>query len=74
MNLNKTVSKVWRCTPSAHTLNIPRWVEKKYLQSICTGIALTGGCVNCHNSHPNSPTKDFVLDDVMGSILVSLKD
>lgn len=74
MNLNKTVSNGWRCTPSAHTLNLPGgWVEKKYFQSICTGIALTGGCVNCHNSYPNSPKKDFVFDDVMESTLVKLR-
>ncbi|MBT3367218.1 MAG: DUF3365 domain-containing protein [Nitrospina sp.] len=47
--------------------------RKKYFQAIYPDIAVTRGCVNCHNGHPNSPKKDFVLDDVMGGILVSFR-
>jgi len=43
---------------------------KAYFQAIYPDIAVTRGCVNCHNGHPNSPKKDFALDDVMGGILV----
>lgn len=45
--------------------------RKKYFQAIYPDVAVTRGCVNCHNGHPDSPKKDFVLDDVMGGILVS---
>jgi hypothetical protein len=47
--------------------------RKKYFQAIYPDIALTRGCGNCHNGHPNSSKKDFALDDVMGGILVSFQ-
>lgn len=47
--------------------------RKTYFQAIYPDIAVTRGCVNCHNGHPNSPKKDFALDDVMGGILVSFQ-
>lgn len=30
-------------------------------------IASAPACVSCHNEHPNSPRKDWKLDDVMGA-------
>ncbi len=47
--------------------------RKQYFQAIYPDIAVTRGCINCHNNHPRSPKKDFVLDDVMGGILVSFQ-
>jgi hypothetical protein len=47
--------------------------QKYYFQAIYPDIAITRGCVNCHNGHPGSPKKDFMLDDVMGGILVSFR-
>ena len=52
-------------------IQITKVGRKKYFQTIYPDIAVTRGCVNCHNGHPDSPKKDFVLDDVMGGILVS---
>ena len=52
-------------------IQITKVGRKKYFQAIYPDIAVTRGCVNCHNGHPGSPKKDFVLDDVMGGILVS---
>ena len=31
------------------------------------------GCVNCHNSHPDTPKADWKLDDVRGVLEVALK-
>jgi hypothetical protein len=45
--------------------------RKTYFQVIYPDIAVTRRCVNCHNGHPNSPKKNFALDDLMGGILVS---
>jgi hypothetical protein len=28
-------------------------------------------CVDCHNNHPNSPRRDFKLNDVMGAIVIT---
>lgn len=47
--------------------------RKTYFQAIYPDIAVTRGCVNCHNGHPKSPKKDFALDDVMGGIVVSFQ-
>ncbi len=52
-------------------IQITKVGRKKYFQAIYPDIAVTRGCVNCHNGHPRSPKKDFALDDVMGGILVS---
>ena len=30
-------------------------------------VATVIGCVDCHNSHPDSPKKDWVLGDIMGA-------
>jgi len=34
--------------------------------------AVTQACIKCHNAHPNSPKRDFQLDDVMGGIVISI--
>ena len=34
--------------------------------------AVTKSCVTCHNSHPNSPKKDFKLGDVIGGISITI--
>ena len=47
--------------------------RKTYFQAIYPDITVTRGCVNCHNGHPNSPKKDFALDDVIGGIQVSFQ-
>ena len=52
-------------------IQITKVGRKKYFQAIYPDIAVTRGCVNCHNGHPRSPKKDFALDDMMGGILVS---
>ena len=52
-------------------IQITKVGRKKYFQAIYPDVAVTRGCVNCHNGHPRSPKKDFALDDVMGGILVS---
>lgn len=47
--------------------------QKQFFQAIYPDIAVTRGCVNCHNGHPASPKNNFMLDDVMGGILVSFR-
>ncbi|MFQ5450963.1 MAG: DUF3365 domain-containing protein [Nitrospinaceae bacterium] len=46
--------------------------KKQFFQAIYPDFAVTPGCVQCHNSHPKSPRKDFKLNDVMGGIVVTL--
>lgn len=43
----------------------------KYFQAIFADRAVSNACVECHNSHPNSPRRDFKLNDVMGGIVIT---
>jgi len=45
---------------------------KKYFQAVYPDFAVSPACVSCHNNHPNSPKRDFKLNDVMGGIVMTL--
>lgn len=34
-------------------------------------LAVTRVCIDCHNTHPNSPRSDFNVGDVMGGLVIS---
>jgi len=36
--------------------------------------AIVQACVDCHNSHPSSPRKDFKQGDLMGAIVVRINN
>jgi hypothetical protein len=46
--------------------------QKPYFQAIYADRAVAQSCVDCHNSHPNSPRRDFKLNDVMGAIVITI--
>lgn len=46
--------------------------RKQFFQAIYADRAVSPVCVNCHNSHPLSPKRDFKLNDVMGGIAITL--
>jgi len=43
----------------------------RYFQAIYADRAVSIACVDCHNNHPNSPRRDFKLNDVMGGIVIT---
>ncbi|MEC4888542.1 MAG: DUF3365 domain-containing protein [Nitrospira sp.] len=43
----------------------------RYFQAIYADRATSQACVDCHNKHPNSPRRDFKLNDVMGGIVIT---
>jgi len=45
---------------------------RKYVQAFYPDFAVSPACVSCHNNHPNSPKRDFKLNDVMGGIVMRL--
>lgn len=45
---------------------------RKYFQAVYPDFAVSPACVSCHNAHPNSPKRDFKLNDVMGGIVMTL--
>jgi Protein of unknown function (DUF3365) len=43
-----------------------------YYQAIFADKAVTKSCVDCHNTHPLSPKRNFKLNDVMGAIVITI--
>ncbi|MFO0775771.1 MAG: DUF3365 domain-containing protein [Nitrospiraceae bacterium] len=46
--------------------------KKRYFQAIYPDRATSAACVSCHNQHPLSPKRDFVLNDVVGAIAITI--
>ena len=45
---------------------------RRYFQAIYPDRAVSRACVSCHNAHPESPKRDFKLNDVMGGIVIHI--
>lgn len=45
--------------------------EEQLFETVYADVAVTAACVECHNSHPNSPKSDFKVGDVMGGLVIS---
>ena len=45
--------------------------DRRLFQAIYADRAVSQACVDCHNNHPNSPRRDFKLNDVMGGIVIT---
>jgi hypothetical protein len=41
-------------------------------QAVYADRAVTQACIGCHNAHPRSPKRDFMLSDVMGGIVITI--
>lgn len=44
--------------------------DQMYFHAIYPDVAMSQSCVACHNSHPNSPKKDFQVGDIMGGLVI----
>jgi len=45
---------------------------KSYFRAVYPDRAVAQACIGCHNSHPDSPKRDFKINDVMGGIVISI--
>ncbi len=45
--------------------------EGQVFEAVYADVAVSTACVQCHNSHPNSPKSDFKIGDVIGGLLIS---
>lgn len=43
----------------------------RLFQAVYADTAISQACVDCHNKHPNSPRRDYKLNDVMGGIIIT---
>jgi hypothetical protein len=44
---------------------------KQLFGAVYADVAVAMTCIECHNSHPNSPKSDFKVGDVMGGLVIS---
>lgn len=44
----------------------------RFFQAVYADVAVAQACIACHNQHPNSPRRDFKLNDVMGGIVITI--
>ena len=56
--------------PYSSSSTVPASPEQIF-EAVYADIAVTSACVECHNSHPGSPKKDFKVGDVMGGLVIS---
>lgn len=56
--------------PERPVTRIVKIEGQPYFQAIYADIALSPSCVSCHNSHANSPKKDYQMGDVMGGLVI----
>ena len=43
-----------------------------YFTAIYGDKAVAAACVDCHNEHPDSPRDDFVMNEVMGGVIIRI--
>jgi hypothetical protein len=46
--------------------------QKWVFQALYADRAVSQACIGCHNSHPDSPKRDFKQNDVMGGIMITV--
>jgi hypothetical protein len=46
--------------------------RERFFQAVYADVAVAHNCVACHNAHPNSPRRNFKLNDVMGGIVITI--
>ena len=44
----------------------------RYFQAVYPDLAVAEACIGCHNAHPESPRRDFKLNDVIGAMVISI--
>lgn len=59
--------------PTRPYTGVTRVADKRYFEAVYADLAVTQACVGCHNAHPDSPKRDFKLNDVMGAIVISIE-
>jgi hypothetical protein len=46
--------------------------RERFFQAVYADRAVAHACAECHNQHPNSPRRDYKLNDVMGGIVITI--
>jgi hypothetical protein len=59
--------------PDRPYTGVTRVGNTRYFEAVYPDLAVTQACLGCHNAHPDSPKRDFKLNDVMGAIVISIR-
>lgn len=54
-------------------LKVLTFADGNQFKGLAADHAIVQACADCHNSHPQSPKKDFKQGDLMGAIVVRIK-
>lgn len=57
--------------PSRPQYGLVKRGDLRLFQAVYADTAISQACVDCHNKHPNSPRRDYKLNDVMGGIIIT---
>lgn len=57
--------------PSRPHYGLVKRGDLRLFQAVYADTAVSQACVDCHNKHPNSPRRDYKLNDVMGGIVIT---
>jgi hypothetical protein len=68
--IDKRNLEIVRAKPERPVTRIIKIDGQSYFHAIYADIALSSACVTCHNSHSESPRKDFQIGDVMGGLVI----
>ncbi len=59
--------------PNRPFTGITKVGNTRYFEAVYPDLAVAQACIGCHNAHPDSPRRDFKLNDVMGAIVISIQ-
>lgn len=59
--------------PNRPYTGVTRVGNTRYYEAVYADLAVSQACIGCHNAHPDSPKRDFKLNDVMGAIVISIQ-
>lgn len=70
---NAEVNALEQITSNRNT-DVVVFREGKQIIGVMGDFAVAQSCVDCHNAHPRSPKKDYKMGDLMGALVVRIKE
>ncbi len=68
----RTSLEILRLHPERSVSSTVTIGSQPYFQVVYADHAVTQACIACHNAHPQSPKRDFKIDDVMGGMVIEI--
>ncbi|MGC4098618.1 MAG: DUF3365 domain-containing protein [Nitrospira sp.] len=71
--LQKTALGAIATQPDHPFTGVTKVGDTRYYEAVYPDLAITQAFIGCHNAHPDSPKRDFKVNDVMGAIVISIQ-